>query len=410
MQFKQSNNQTIKQSNNQTIKQSNNQTIKQSNNQTIKTERQKDRKTENKKFLNLEVLRIIGCISIVFIHLFSHQLLDAVDKVEIYAKLARLNSSGRMAVEMFFIISGLLFSIKLDLNQSILDFVKKKLIRLYPVLVFVVFASAIICALGLIEFSIFDDLLALFLLNGTGLVLRIVNTTGPFRYVSAMLWTMLLFMYLLKNFEKKYVDLMIVLLIFFSYTFIIHALNGRMYGPVFTYYNFINIGMLRAFGGIGLGYLIGEWYKIYSEKIEHAMVSTKTKILITLSEFACLFFIVYNLLLHDIKFDNRIIFVIVFAITIMLFISKKGFISKFLDNKVFSKISKYTYSIYMTHLLTIMALSGSLWKNCQTFVYEHPVSNIATTLLLVTTFGIFTYHVIEVPSAKFLRKKFLKKV
>ena len=64
----------------------------------------------------------------------------------------------------------------------------------------------------------------------------------------------------------------------------------------------------------------------------------------------------------------------------------------------------------MTHLLTIMALSGSLWKNCQTFVYEHPVLNIATTLLLVTTFGIFTYHVIEVPSAKFLRKKFLKKV
>ena len=66
-------------------KQPNNQTTKQPNNQTIKTERQK--------------------------------LLDAVDKVEIYAKLARLNSSGRMAVEMFFIISGLLFSIKLDLNQ-----------------------------------------------------------------------------------------------------------------------------------------------------------------------------------------------------------------------------------------------------------------------------------------------------
>ena len=391
-------------------KQSNNQTIKQSNNQTIKQSRQKDRKTENKKFFNLEILRIIGCISIVFIHLFSNQLLDAVDKVEIYAKLARLNSSGRMAVEMFFIISGLLFSIKLDLNQSILDFIKKKLIRLYPVLVFVVFASAIICALGLIEFSIFDNLLALFLLNGTGLVLKIVNTTIMFWYVSAMLWTMLLFMYLLKNFEKKYVDLMIVLLIFFSYTFIIHALNGRMYGPVFTYYNFINIGMLRAFGGIGLGYLIGEWYKIYSEKIEHAMVSTKTKILITLSEFACLFFIVYNLLLHDIKFDNRIIFVIVFAITIMLFISKKGFISKFLDNKVFSKISRYTYSIYMVHLLVFETINGSLWEKRPDFLYSHPVLNLVIALTCVALLGIFVHHVIEVPSAKFLRKKFLKNV
>ena len=241
-----------------------------------------------------------------------------------------------------------------------MDFLKKKLIRLYPVLVFVVFASAIIGTLGLIEFSIFDNLLALFLLNGTGLVLKIVNTTAPFWYVSAMLWTMLLFMHLLKNFEKKYVDLLIVLLIFFSYTFIIHALNGRMYGPAFTYYNFINIGMLRAFGGIGLGYLIGEWYKVYSEKIEHAMVSAKTKVVITLSEFACLFFIIYNLLLHNIKFNNRIIFVIVFAITIMLFISKKGSVSKFLDNKIFSKVSRYTYSIYMVHLLVFETINGTL--------------------------------------------------
>ena len=391
-----------KQSNNQTIKQSNNQTIKQSNNQ--------DRKTENKKFLNLEVLRIIGCISIVFVHLFSHQLLDAADKVEIYAKLATLNSSGRMAVEMFFIISGLLFSIKLDLNQSILDFVKKKLIRLYPVLVFVVFASAIICALGLIGFSIFDNLLALFLLNGTGLVLEVTDTTVMAWYVSAMLWTMLLFMYLLKNFEKKYVDLLIVLLIFFSYTFIIHALNGRMYYHTLTYHGFINIGMLRAFGGIGLGYLIGEWYKVYSEKIERATVSAKTKILITLAEFTFLFFIIYNLLLHDIKFNNRIIFVIVFAITIMLFISKKGFVSKFLENKIFSKVSRYTYSIYMVHLLVFETINGSLWKKQPDFLYSHPVLNLVIALTCVVLLGILVHHVIEVPSAKFLRKKFLRNV
>jgi len=382
---------------------------KQSNNQTIKPWH-RNQKLENRKFFNLEILRIVGCISIVFIHLFSNQLLDSVNKVEIYAKLATLNSSGRMAVEMFFIISGLLFSIKLDLKQPIFDFVKKKLIRLYPVLVFVVSASAIIGALGLIKFSIFDNLLALFLLNGTGLVLKIVNTTIMFWYVSAMLWTMLLFMYLLKNFEKKYVDLLIVLLIFFSYTFVIHALNGRMYGPVFTYYNFINIGMLRAFGGIGLGYLIGEWYKIYSEKIEHAMVSTKTKILITLSEFACLFFIIYNLLLHDIKFDNRIIFVIVFAITIMLFISKKGFVSEFFDNKVFLKVSRYTYSIYMVHLLVFDTIKGSLWKKQPDFLYSHPVLNLVIALICVALLGIFVHHVVEVPSAKFLRKKFLKNV
>ena len=62
----------------------------------------------------------------------------------------------------------------------------------------------------------------------------------------------------------------------------------------------------------------------------------------------------------------------------------------------------------MTHLLILETLKGSLWKNCQTFVYEHPVLNIAMTLILIAMLGIFTYHVIEVPSAKFLRKKLLK--
>jgi peptidoglycan/LPS O-acetylase OafA/YrhL len=36
------------------------------------------------------------------------------------------------------------------------------------------------------------------------------------------------------------------------------------------------------------------------------------------------------------------------------------------------------------------------------------VLNIAITLILIAMLGIFTYHIIEIPSAKFLRKKLLK--
>ena len=130
------------------------------------------------------------------------------------------------------------------------------------------------------KFYIFYNILALFLLNGIDLVLEAANANTQFWYLSLMLWTMLLFMHLLKNFEKKYVNLLIVLLLFFSYSFVIYMLNDRMYGPIFTYYGFINIWKLMAFGGIGLGYLMEEWYKNYSEKIEHATLLAKNKIII----------------------------------------------------------------------------------------------------------------------------------
>ena len=360
------------------------------------------------KFLNIEVLRIIGCISIVFIHLFPQYLYDIFKDIELYGKLASCTGNGNKAVDMFFMISGFLFSLKLNLDRPITEFLLKKFIRLWPTLVFVILVSFLISIIGIFDFNFYDDLLAILGLSGTGLVLRIAESASVFWYVSAMIWTMLLFMYLLKNYQLKTVNLIIAALIFFSYSFIIHATEGEIRGHTNTYCYVFNLGMLRALGGIGIGYFIGEWYKAHSEKIRKLHVSFVKKLLVTLVESLCLSFTIYNLILHKFKFNNQIIYIIVFTFILTFFVIKKGFLSEFLDKKVFSKISKYTYSIYMTHLLILETLKGSLWKNYQPFVYEHPILNITVTLILIAILGIFTYHVIEVPSAKFLRRKFLK--
>ena len=362
----------------------------------------------NGKFLNIEILRIIGCISVVFIHLFHQYLYDIFKDIELYGKLASCTGNGNKAVDMFFMISGFLFSLKLNLDRPITEFLLKKFIRLWPTLVFVILVSFLISIIGIFDFNFYDDLLAILGLSGTGLVLRIAESASVFWYVSAMIWTMLLFIYLLKSYQLKTVNLIIAALIFFSYSFIIHATEGKIRGHTNTYCYVFNLGMLRAFGGIGIGYFIGEFYKTFSEKIRKLHVSFVKKLLVTLVESLCLSFTTYNLILHKFKFNNQIIYIIVFTFMLTLFIVKKGFLSEFLDKKVFSKISKYTYSIYMTHLLILETLKGSLWKNYQPFVYEHPILNITVTLILIAILGIFTYHVIEVPSAKFLRRKFLK--
>jgi peptidoglycan/LPS O-acetylase OafA/YrhL len=219
------------------------------------------------KFLNIEILRIIGCISIVFIHLFPQYLYDIFKDIELYGKLASCTGNGNKAVDMFFMISGFLFSLKLNLDRPITEFLLKKFIRLWPTLVFVILVSFLISIIGILSFKFYDNLLAILGLSGTGLVLRITGSASVFWYVSAMIWTMLLFMYLLKNYQLKTVNLIIAALIFFSYSFIIHATEGEIRGHTNTYCYVFNLGMLRALGGIGIGYFIGEFYKTFSEKI-----------------------------------------------------------------------------------------------------------------------------------------------
>lgn len=80
--------------------------------------------------------------------------------------------------------------------------------------------------------------------------------------------------------------------------------------------------MLRAFGGIGIGYFIAEWYKNNSNKIKNLSISISNKFLLTIVEFTCICFIINNLILHKINYKNHIIFIVVFGITIVPFLLK----------------------------------------------------------------------------------------
>ena len=179
------------------------------------------------KLKNIEFLRIIGCLTIIVFHLFFATRSNGYfADIEIFRQIAKMTVNGQKAVDLFFMLSGLFFALKLDTTKTIFEFIKNKLIRVYPVLVFITIIYLFTSLLGITKFTLYDNILSLLCLNGTGLVLSHGNT-GIFWYVSAMLWTFLLFYYLLKNYDKKHVNLFIALLIFFCYSFIIHAKGGK---------------------------------------------------------------------------------------------------------------------------------------------------------------------------------------
>ena len=288
---------------------------------------------------------------------------------------------------------------------TIWQFLKSKLIRLYPVLLWITLLAFIASIFGCFKFKLYENILTLCGLSGTSLVIKFGNM-DIFWYVSAMLWTFILFYYLLKNYDKKHVNLFIAVLVFFCYSFLIHAKGGKINNNTQTFYYIFNVGMMRAFGGIGVGYFIAEWYKNNINQIKTYIVSFKQKICLSILEFMCIFFIINNLILHRPSFKNDFLYIVIFVITILLFLIRQGYISKWLENDFWLKLSKYTYSFYMTHLTIIDSLKGSLWKYNTDWVYAHPVSNIVLTLSLVFILGIFTYHFIEKPATIYLSQKF----
>ena len=192
----------------------------------------------------------------------------------------------------------------------------------------------------------------------------------------------------------------------FSYSLLIHARNGNIDGSWQTYYHLFNAGMLRAVGGIGVGYFIGEWYKTNIDKINNWKANIYQKIVLSCLEFMCLYFIINNLMLHKLKYNNQFIFIIAFAAIIILFVVKKGIFSQILDNNICLNFSKYTYSLYMVHSPIYSFIRNCFWKYHPELVYAHPIFNIGCTLTLVVIAGVLTYHFIEKPSVNYLTNKY----
>ena len=61
------------------------------------------------KIKNLEFLRIIGCLAIIFVHLFSNSKLhQSFADISLYHTLYNMTNNGQKAVDLFFILSGFL--------------------------------------------------------------------------------------------------------------------------------------------------------------------------------------------------------------------------------------------------------------------------------------------------------------
>lgn len=276
------------------------------------------------KIKNIEFLRVIFMCSVVWMHVLAR--IDGCFSSSVFHSLSLHAGNGGKAVDAFFIISGFLLYITFKNSTSIIDFIKKRIVRLQPVLLFALIISAIASIFGLVEFNIHSAIMQLTYTNMlTDTTKGVWNSLGVTWYISVLFWVSLFYFYVMKVFEKKYANFIVAVVAIVSYFIALHLRSGSLGLPGNTYDYLFNMGMLRGFGGIGLGYFLGLYYKENYQEIINYSLNLKQKLFYTFAELALLVVVVTELMFVKIKTTYNFSLVIFVFLLITLFILKRGY-------------------------------------------------------------------------------------
>lgn len=351
------------------------------------------------KIKNLEFLRVVFMLSVLWMHLTAR--LNSLVNSDLL-NMFRINSqNGGKAVEGFFIISGFLLYITFKQEVTITEFIKKKFVRLSPVIIFTLALGFIASCFGLINFSMHSAIMTATFTNIlANMNVGNWNCVGVTWFVSVLFWVSLLY-FCIRKFTGKTTtaNLIIGLLTIISYYLVLHVHNGSLGSPLETYFGIFNVGLLRGFGGIGLGYFLGTWFKDNYTEIQNKIVTTKGKLLYTIAEITLMLAVISELFVINSPHKYNFSIVILIFMLITLFVIRKGYLSQLLNKDWCVFLGRYTYSIYITHILffilmeKLIKFSGEL--------------ALIPTILLPIIFGVLVYHFVEVPAGKYLKKKLL---
>lgn len=355
-------------------------------------------------FKNIEFFRILFAIIIVVYHLFNYFSLSiSLDNPLLIYMRQNAGEAGHTAVDLFFIISGFLLVMTLNTKLTVIEFLKKKFIRLFPVMLCMFGLSFVLHQFDIGPFNKYTYVLSLFFLNNVGLTTAYgLHATW---FISVLVSVSTFYFYIIKHFEKKYSDLIIFILIMFSYAFLIHALKGSIDRGICQYYYVFSFGVMRGLAGIGIGIFIANIYNEYKAVIKSYKPTVLNIVIYSLLELYFFGFVTYNLLFHKISGNNDLIIILAFCVLFYLFILKRGILSKFFESNGSVVMGRYAFSLFLVHLYILDILKVCFWKHNAMFVQAHPIFNIIMPIAISMLCAFILYHFVEIPATKYLKKK-----
>lgn len=357
------------------------------------------------KIKNIEFLRVICTFFIVFYHIFILNFLGKFISDIPFGILTKLSYNAQKAVDFFFIMAGFFLVFTFKPTLSLLNFLKKRIIRLWPVMLFVLICYGIGSIFNLSSFTPGRDLLTLLFINNIGLPFK-HGDSGNLWFVSVLLWCSAFYFLMIKHVKDKWAIYISLFILIVSYSLLLFNQQGDIRGYHKNYYGILNIGILRGLAGMGLGCLLAFGWKKYQTFLSEHFNSKISYISFGCMELLFLILLIYNSLFHSLKIC-KFILIILFVVLFVLFLMNKGFVSQYFNKDIWVKISKYTYSIYAIHIFILYVLKNGIYKHHVDFIHHYPLVIAIFSMLVILVFGLFTYHFVEKPCAKYLTNKFL---
>lgn len=315
------------------------------------------------KLANIEFLRILFTIGVVITHI----------RVCVYHQ----PSQGGQGVEFFFLLSGYLLAYTFRPERRLIDLAKRNWIRFVPLIV-------IGAILGMGGWNAFYGL---FMIQNTGLAFQDIPGNGPAWYIGVLFWCSLFYAALLKAVPEKQRNL-IIATIAFAACIMVAQVHGDRWEMIAGYFP---RGLVRGIACMGVGIILEQLcVRNFEANPQNSKIG---RFIFTILEASLILYIITSFFTSEYFIRYWIFKPITHVMLLMLFIHRKGLISQMGELPIFSRLSKYCLSIYLTH-----------WA-----LYHHrfwQVEDIGTSTWIAVgvsiILGIFAYYLVEKPCVKYL--------
>ena len=350
---------------------------------------------KSRQFMNIEILRFLLVMFVIMEHSATPFLNISPDD---FSYLDNFVNVGRS--QLFFTIAGffLFFSSK-NLQSDPIFFIKKRWLRLSGLVIFSTLVCFAIHNYHTAYYPIEDNLL-------TGLLINLLKSetrqyfVHPAWYVNVLFFLSCIFFVIFKTLEKKHALLFTVLLASLSLNLYARGIHLGLDGW---------INMPGAIFSLSIGILMAEAFKRISLNTPEKEVTKKNIPYFAYSCFEIFIFVSLLIGLYGkhlgFNLGNNVMSGSI-ALMLWLFLIKKGMLSNFFNKTWAIYFGKYTYSIFVTHVIIVL-LASSLMKTHHDFCIQHNIAVPVAVIITILIFAVFCHHFVEIPLSRWTAEKFL---
>jgi peptidoglycan/LPS O-acetylase OafA/YrhL len=361
----------------------------------------------------LDSFRFIAITLVALYHYYSRWTIPHPDNLYPYSNRYSnvLFDNGYLGVQFFFILSGFVIAFSIESCKTIMEFIKKRFIRLFPALLL----ASVITYLLIPLLDTDNSLAVLHRSELAGFIpsltfiepyfyQRLFNVQWP--YIDGAYWSLavevkfyliyaILFFANRGNIFKSWVFFAIVVTVFWLVTFVFNNKPFIKDNDIFNLFSYIFITRYIVYFTLGILF-----FNLYKNR---QFLKNRQNLWLTIVVMCVLLPAQYVTELRTVKF---FIFSFLASMLMMVFIYKPRYLN-FLSGRFLQKIGIISYAIYLVHENIGVALIEDIinYFDIQNFQFLVPVL-VYGILILVS---LFIYNYFEKPVSAYLKKLLLKK-